>query len=40
MIPTIVSRCQRFDFKRLHVREITKKLESILKQEKVKFDGT
>jgi len=38
MIATIVSRCQRFDFKRLQVPEIAKKLEFIAKKEGVKFD--
>ena len=38
MIPTIVSRCQRFDFKRLQVAEIIKKLEFISKKENVQFD--
>ena len=40
MIPTIVSRCQRFDFKRLQVAEIIKKLEFISKKENVEFDQT
>jgi DNA polymerase-3 subunit gamma/tau len=35
MLPTIISRCQRFDFKRLHAPEIIKKLEFICKQEGV-----
>ena len=38
MIPTIISRCQRFDFKRLHVPEIIEKLDFIAKKEKVKFE--
>ncbi len=38
MIPTIISRCQRFDFKRLQVPEIIKKLEFISKRENVKLD--
>jgi len=38
MISTIISRCQRFDFKRLQVPEIIKKLEFISKKENVKFD--
>lgn len=38
MIATITSRCQRFDFKKLHVSEITQKLEFILKKEKVTFE--
>ncbi len=39
MIPTILSRCQKFDFKRLQVPEIIKKLEFIAKKENVKFDN-
>ncbi len=35
---TILSRCQRFDFKRLSVSEIIKKLTEIAKKEKVKID--
>ncbi|MFA5878539.1 MAG: DNA polymerase III subunit gamma/tau [Candidatus Staskawiczbacteria bacterium] len=38
MIPTIISRCQRFDFKRVHVSEIIKKLEYIAGKEGIKFD--
>src|SRR3989344_6118177 len=38
MIPTILSRCQRFDFKRLQVAEIIQKLEFILKKEDIKFE--
>jgi len=34
MIPTILSRCQKFDFRRLKVSEIIKKLEFISKKEK------
>ncbi len=40
MIPTIISRCQRFDFKRLQVPEIIKKLEFISKKENIKFDDS
>ncbi len=40
MIPTIVSRCQRFDFKRLQVPEIIKKLEFILAKEGIGCDQT
>jgi len=36
MIPTILSRCQKFDFKRLQVSEIIKKLEFISKKRKRK----
>lgn len=38
MVPTIISRCQRFDFKRLQISQIVKKLEFILKKEKIKFE--
>ncbi|MCD6500738.1 DNA polymerase III subunit gamma/tau [bacterium] len=38
MIPTIVSRCQRFDFRRLKVSEIIDRLETILKKEKINFE--
>ena len=40
MIPTILSRCQKFDFKRLQIPEIIKKLEFISKKENVKFDDS
>lgn len=39
MIPTIVSRCQRFDFRKLTIPEITKRLEFIAKQEKAKIEN-
>ncbi len=35
---TIISRCQRFDFRRLKVSEIKGRLEKIAKQEKVKVE--
>ena len=38
MIPTILSRCQKFDFKRLQISEIMEKLEFISKKEGVKFE--
>ncbi len=38
MLPTIISRCQRFDFRKLKKSEIVKKLEKILKSEKIKSD--
>ncbi|MDI6883370.1 MAG: DNA polymerase III subunit gamma/tau [Patescibacteria group bacterium] len=38
MISTIVSRCQRFDFRRLSVPEISIRLETILKKEKINFE--
>lgn len=40
MLATIVSRCQRFDFKRLQISEILKKLEFISKKENIKFDDS
>jgi len=38
MIPTIISRCQRFDFRKLNLQEIVKRLEFICKKEKAKID--
>jgi len=38
MIPTIISRCQRFDFRKLTVEEIIKRLEIISQKEKVKIE--
>ncbi len=38
MLPTIISRCQRFDFRKLNFEEIIKKLKIILKKEKIKSD--
>ena len=38
MIPTIISRCQRFDFRKLTIPEIIKRLEYILEKEKVKIE--
>ncbi len=38
MIPTIISRCQRFDFKKLTFEEIIKRLERISQKEGVKID--
>jgi len=38
MIPTIISRCQRFDFKRLRLPEIMKRLEIISKKEGLKIE--
>src|SRR3989344_3653847 len=35
MIGTIVSRCQRFDFRKLRVEEIVRRLESLIKQEEI-----
>ena len=33
MIPTIISRCQRFDFRKISVSEITERLKGIVKKE-------
>jgi len=38
MIPTIISRCQRFDFRKLTVLEIIKRLEILSEKEKVKIE--
>ncbi len=38
MIPTIISRCQRFDFRKLTIPEIIKRLEFICEKEKVKLE--
>jgi DNA polymerase-3 subunit gamma/tau len=38
MIPTIISRCQRFDFRKLTLPEIIKRLEIICKKEKIKIE--
>ncbi|MEK7564851.1 MAG: DNA polymerase III subunit gamma/tau [Patescibacteria group bacterium] len=39
LLPTIVSRTQRFDFKRLTVSEISNRLADIAKKEKVEIDA-
>ena len=38
MIPTILSRCQRFDFRNLTASEIIKKLKFIVQKEKIKIE--
>lgn len=38
MIPTIISRCQRFDFRKLTLDEIIKRLEYISKKEGIKIE--
>ncbi len=38
MIPTIISRCQRFDFRKLTLVEIIKRLEGLIKQEKARVE--
>jgi len=40
MIPTIISRCQRFDFRKLTLPEIIKRLEIIIEKEKAKIEKT
>ena len=38
VLPTIISRCQRFDFKRISSNDIVGRLELICKEEKIEFD--
>ncbi len=38
VLPTILSRCQRFDFRRISVLKIIQRLEEIAKQEKLSVD--
>lgn len=38
MLPTIISRCQRFDFRKLTLPEIIKRLEIISKKENIKIE--
>ncbi|MBU1870446.1 MAG: DNA polymerase III subunit gamma/tau [Candidatus Omnitrophica bacterium] len=38
VLPTILSRCQRFDFRRISVMEIASQLERIVKSEKIDVD--
>ncbi len=38
MLPTVLSRCQRFDFKRITTREIVKHLTFVAEQEKVQLE--
>lgn len=38
MIPTIISRCQKFDFRKLTLEEIVKRLEYVSKKENVKIE--
>jgi len=40
VLPTILSRCQKFDFRRLQTVEIIKKLNFISKKENIKFDDS
>jgi DNA polymerase III subunit gamma/tau len=38
VLPTIISRCQRYDFKRIPVESIVKRLEKICEEEGLSFD--
>ncbi|MDP6685791.1 MAG: hypothetical protein QGI05_02440, partial [Candidatus Omnitrophota bacterium] len=38
LLPTIVSRCQRFDFRRISVRDIVAKLQNVAVKEKLDID--
>src|ERR1700743_590876 len=38
VLPTILSRCQRYDFRNIPTREIADHLKTIVKQEKIKAD--
>ncbi len=38
VLPTILSRTQRFDFKKLNLKEIVSRLSNIIKQEKIKTE--
>ena len=38
VLPTILSRCQRYDFRNIPTREIADHLKDICKQEKIKAD--
>src|SRR5882672_4488474 len=38
VLPTILSRCQRYDFRNIPTREIAEHLKSICKQEKIRAD--
>ncbi len=38
LLPTILSRCQRYDFRNIPTREIAEHLKNICKQEKIKAD--
>ena len=40
MLPTVLSRCQRFDFKRITTQQIVKHLDFIAKQEKVELEAS
>lgn len=39
VLPTIISRCQRYDFKRIPIEAIVKQLKEICEQEKISIDS-
>jgi DNA polymerase III subunit gamma/tau len=39
VLPTIISRCQRYDFVRVNQKDIQARIEEVLKQEKIQFDS-
>lgn len=39
VLPTIISRCQRYDFKRIPVESIVKRIQDIVQQENVRIDN-
>lgn len=38
ILPTIISRCQRFDFNKLSIQDIISRLKDVLDQEKIQYD--
>jgi DNA polymerase-3 subunit gamma/tau len=38
ILPTVISRCQRYDFRRISTKDISEKLKEIAKKEKIKID--
>lgn len=38
ILPTILSRCQKFDFRRIRVEDIAKRLEYIAKEEEIQYE--
>lgn len=38
VLPTILSRCQRFDFKRIQIKDIIAKLRQVSKEERIEID--
>lgn len=39
VLPTIISRCQRYDFVRVSMKEIQERIEKVLKTEKIEFES-